>query len=221
MNSLFILLWDELRGFIKSKVMIALWVGLPLLTIIIHLLRPDTEGIPLSIFTGLFISSISGLLGAIMLSTTLVSELNARVYDLFLIRPVKRWHIIIAKYITVMFCLITAALLSLGTSLVIDHFTVGVPPKTALLDVLDSLVMSIAAMSIACVAGILIGILVKSVALAAILSIYLGQQFSTAAILPSIFLENIDPLYFSLGLGVGITAIILTIEIIIFQKKQF
>lgn len=221
MNSLFILLWDEFRGFIKSKVMIALWVGLPLLTILIHLIQPDTEGMPISIFTGIFISSIGGLLGAVMLSTTLVNELNAQVYDLFLIRPVKRWHIIIAKYITMMFFLIMATFLSLGTGLLIDRFTVGVPPKAALLDVLDTLVMSIAAMSIACVAGILIGIVVKSVALAAILAIYLGQQFSSVAILPSLFLENIDPLYFSIGLGVGITAVILAIEIIVFQKKQF
>ncbi|MHA1188745.1 MAG: hypothetical protein ACTSSK_18175 [Candidatus Heimdallarchaeota archaeon] len=97
MNSFGILLWDEIRGFVKSKVMIALWVGMPILSIIMHFLQPDTEGIPISIFTGLLAASIGGLLAAVMLSVTMVNELGANVYDLYLIRPVKRWHLIVSN----------------------------------------------------------------------------------------------------------------------------
>ncbi|MHA1122045.1 MAG: ABC transporter permease [Candidatus Heimdallarchaeota archaeon] len=221
MNSLFLLLGDEFRGFVKSKIMIALWVGMPVLAIILHFIQPDTEGIPMTLFTGLFIASIGGLLGAVMLSTSLVNELNANVYDLFLIRPVKRWHILFAKYVAVFLCITLASILSFAAGLVVDAISLGVPAGPAILEVLESLAISLAAISISCVMGILIGILVKSVALAAILSIYLGQQLSVVAILPGILLENIEPLPISLGIGVAVTFIVLFVEIFIFSKKQF
>ena len=219
--SFFLLFWDEIRGFIKSKVMITLWIGLPLLSIIMHFIQPNTEGMPISIFTGLLVASIGGLLAAVMLSTTMVNELNARVYDLYLIRPVKRWHLIIAKYLAVFLCLTVATFLSLAVGLLIDNFTVGLPADTIIKDTLGSLAVSLAAMSISSAAGILIGILVNSVALAAILSIYLGQQLSLVAVLPGIFFETINPIWFSIGIGVAVTAVILIIEIIVFNKKQF
>lgn len=219
--SFFLLFWDEIRGFIKSKVMIALWIGLPLLSIIMHFIQPNTEGMPISIFTGLLVASIGGLLAAVMLSTTMVNELNARVYDLYLIRPVKRWHLIIAKYLAVFLCLTVATFLSLAVGLLIDHFTIGLPPDTIIKDTLGSLAVSLAAMAISSAAGILIGILVNSVALAAILSIYLGQQLSLVAVLPGIFFETINPIWFSIGIGVAVSAIILIVEIIVFNKKQF
>ncbi|TFF88594.1 MAG: hypothetical protein EU548_08670, partial [Promethearchaeota archaeon] len=68
--------------------MITLWIGFPILSILMHFIQPDTEGIPISVFTGLIVASIGGLLSAVMLSTTIVNEKNARVYDLYLIRPV-------------------------------------------------------------------------------------------------------------------------------------
>ena len=151
----------------------------------------------------------------------MVNELNSSVYDLYLIRPVKRWHILVTKYLAVFLCLAIASLLSLGVGLLIDYFTAGLPPTTLILETLESFVVTLSAMSISCVAGIFIGILVKSVALAAILSIYLGQQLSVAAILPGVFFETINPLYFSIGIGVALTAIILVAEIIVFNKKQF
>ncbi len=221
MNSFFLLLGDEFRGFLKSRVMIALWVGMPVLAIILHFIQPDTEGIPLTLFTGLFIASIGGLLGAVMLSTSLVSELNANVYDLFLIRPVKRWHILFSKYVAVFLSITLASIFSFAIGLIIDALSIGVPAGPAILEVLESLAISLAAISISCVMGILIGILVKSVALAAILALYLGQQLSVVAILPGIFLESIEPLPISLGIGAAVTIIVLIVEIYIFNKKQF
>ena len=67
----------------------------------------------------------------------------------------------------------------------------------------------------------MIGMLVKSVAMAVILSIYLGQQLSVIAILPGYFLKNVDPWLFSIGIGLAATVIILALGIFVFQKKQF
>lgn len=216
-----ILFVDEIRGFIKSKVMIALWIGFPLFSMLMHFIQPDTEDIPLSILTGLFVASIGGLLAAVILSTSIVNEKNAKVYDLYLIRPVKRWHLILSKYLAVYLCLTIATFISLGIGLLIDYFSIGLPSSTIIVETLESLAISLAAMSISSAAGILIGIIVNNVALAAILSIYLGQQISLVAVLPGILFDSINGLYFSIGVGVGLTIVILIVEIVVFNKKQF
>jgi ABC-2 type transport system permease protein len=221
MNNFFLLLGDEIRGFIKSRIMLALWIGMPVLMIFLYFIQPDTEGIPLTLFSGIIISSIGGLLAAVILSTSIVSEKNNNVYDLFLIRPVKRWNIILAKYFAVIICLTVATILSFAIGLVIDIINNALPTGEILLEFLESIVMSVAAMSISCVMGILIGLLVKSVALAAILAIYLGQQLSVVAVLPAVFFLNISSYVFSVGIGLSVTILVLFIDMIIFSKKQF
>ena len=124
-----ILFWDELRGFVKSKIMFALWIGMPLLAILMHFIQPDTEGMPISVLTGLLISAMGGALAAVLLSTSIVNESNAKVYDLYLIRPVKRHNILLAKYFAVILNLCIATFLSLGIGLLIDRFTIGLPTE--------------------------------------------------------------------------------------------
>jgi len=92
MNSLFLLLLDEFKGFAKSKIIITLWIGLPIVSIIYHFLTPVTGDFPVSLFLGIIIASIGGLLAAVMLSSAMVNELGANVYDLYLIRPVSNWQ---------------------------------------------------------------------------------------------------------------------------------
>ncbi len=95
--SMKLLLLDELQGFVKSKITIILWIGLPVLSIIMNLFTdPDFSEI-LTYLTTVVATSIAGALGSVMLSTSITSEMNRHVYDLFLIRPVKRRNIIIAK----------------------------------------------------------------------------------------------------------------------------
>ncbi|MCE7739997.1 MAG: ABC-2 transporter permease [Candidatus Heimdallarchaeota archaeon] len=224
MRSLFILLWDEFRGFAKSKTMIAMWIGMPLVVIVMHLLNPVQGDFPMTLFSGIIIASIGGLLAAVILSSTMANEINANVYALFLIRPVKRWHIVIAKYLAFMFSLTIASLLSFTSGIIVDLIRSSLPSaifKELIRYSFENLLISLSAMSIACAAGLVIGMLVKSVAMAVILSIYLGQQLSVIAILPGYFLNNIDPLIFSIGVGLAATVIILALGIFVFNKKQF
>ena len=224
MKSLFILLWDEFRGFAKSKTVIALWIGMPLVVIVMHFLNPVQGDFPMTLFSGVVIASIGGLLAAVILSSTMANEINANVYALFLIRPVKRWQIIIAKYIAFMFSLTIAALLSFTSGIIVDLIQSTLPSevfKAIISYSFENLLISLSAMSIACAAGLVIGMLVKSVAMAVILSIYLGQQLSVIAILPGYFLKNVDPWLFSIGIGLAATVIILSLGIFVFQKKQF
>ncbi|MFX0058118.1 MAG: hypothetical protein ACFE85_10040 [Candidatus Hodarchaeota archaeon] len=218
--SLRILFLDELRGFYKSKVMVILWIGMPILSILLHFI-PNTEELPIISLVAIVIASIGGTLAAAMLSTSIASEKFRHVYDLFLIRPVRRRNILLAKFFAVYFCLIIATAISLISGLVIDIFTIGILPDYVMVQTFESLFISLAGMAISCSIGMLFGILVSSVPVAAILSVYLGNQLTALSILPTVFLDFINPILFALIIGISVTLSILTICIITFNRRQF
>lgn len=220
-NNLGLLFLDEFKGFWKSKVMIVLWIGMPVLAILLYAINPDMEGLPLSLMVGLLIASIGGTLSSVMLSTTIVSERTHHVYDLFVIRNSNiRSGLILAKFLAVYFCIIIAALISTIVGGIIDQISNDIPFETAWEQGQDAFTLAIGAMAIACAVGILLGLVLNSVPTAAILSIYLGNQLSILAMLPSILLEGFDPGFFALTIGGSLTVILLVIDVIIFNKKQ-
>ncbi len=218
--SLRLLFLDELKGYAKSKVMIVLWFGLPLLSLLIYFLQPDTEGVPISFLVGLLVSSIGGTLSGIMLSTSIVSEKNRHVYDLFLIRPVRRSSLLLAKYFAVYMCLVVAVVISLIFGLIIDEFTVGLS-EYFLNETFESLIISMSSMAITCSIGIFFGVLVSSVPVAAILSVYLGSQLSSIILLPTFFIVTLNPVILALTLGISITSVIMSINMYLFSRQQF
>lgn len=218
--SLLLLFLDELKGFAKSKIMIILWFGLPALAILLHFIQPETEDFPITSLVTIVVSSIGSTLSSIMLSTSIVNEKNNHVYELFLVRPVKRYSLLISKFLAVYLCLIIAVGLSLLVGLVIDGITVGIPED--FLDLIfDSLSISLSSMAITCSIGIFFGVLVSSVAAAAILSVYLGSQLSSIILLPTFFSETLDPVLLALTIGISATITIMIINIFIFSRKQF
>ncbi|TFG09918.1 hypothetical protein EU534_01600 [Candidatus Heimdallarchaeota archaeon] len=228
MRNLFLLLWDEFKGFAKSKTIIAMWVGMPVIILLIHFLTPEQSDLPITLFSGILIASIGGVLASVILGTTMTNEITKNVYALFLIRPVKRWQIILSKYIAIMLSLIIASFLSFTVGIVVDsiQFSEEISQFPEFFNNIielsfENLLISLSAMSIACTIGLVIGILANSVALSAILSFYIGQQLSVIAILPGVFLEQIDPLYFSLGVGFAATVIFLALGMFLFHRKQF
>jgi len=218
--SLRLLFLDELKGYAKSKVMIVLWFGLPLLSLLIYFLQPNTEGLPISFLVGLLVSSIGGTLSGIMLSTSIVSEKNRHVYELFLIRPVKRSSLLLAKFFAVYICLVVAVVISLIFGLIIDEFTVGLS-EYFLNETFESLIISISSMAITCSIGIFFGVLVSSVPVAAILSVYLGSQLSSIILLPTFFIVTLNPVILALTLGISITSVIMGINMYLFSRQQF
>ncbi|MHA1776032.1 MAG: ABC transporter permease [Promethearchaeota archaeon] len=206
--SLGLLIRDEFKGFYKSKVMMVLWIGMPLLSLVISYLSPDTEEIPLSVFVSLMVSSLSGTLAAVMLSTTIVSEKERHVYDLFLIRPVKRWHLMFSKFVAVYVCIMIATVLSILLGLVVDLIKTDIHVDILLDGLWDSLAVSMSAMAISCSFSILIGLLVNSTMVAAILAIYAGNQLSMVAVLPGIFFSEVNTVLYSLSVGILLALIV-------------
>ncbi len=209
---------DELKGFAKSKVMIILWIGLPLLSVLFRYFQPQTEGMPLLLFIAVLIASIGGTLSAVLLSTTVTSERNRHVYDLFLIRPVKRSELMLAKYFAALTSLLIAAVLSVLLGTVVAAVKGRLGPDL-LSGSAESLVISFAGMAIACSVGLLFGTLFNSVAVSAILSVYLGNQLSSIIILPAVLIQGLNRTVFSLIVGIAVPVLILFITIKVFEKK--
>ncbi len=230
--SLKLLLLDELQGFVKSKITIILWIGLPALSIIMNFLTAEDFSPILTYLTTVVATSIAGALGSVMLATSITSEMNRHVYDLFLIRPVKRRNIIIAKYIAVYTCLIVAVYIAIGTSMVIDAIRQVELPEFLVEQVSHSMITVFFALAITCSFGTLFGIAIKSVAGSAILSLYVGNQASSILtlvipLISLIFEEEagitfpVDPFVISMLIGAGISIGMFIVALRVFEKKQF
>jgi hypothetical protein len=117
-------------------------------------------------------------------------------------------------------CLVIAISISLALGLIIDGLTINLSEIEWNITV-ESLITGISSMAITCSIGIFFGVLVSSVPVAAILSVYLGSQLSTLIILPTIFLEVLNPQLLAITLGITLTTIIMGINLFLFSRKQF
>ena len=221
MNTLTLLYLDELKGFTKSKVMLALWVGLPLLALILHAWSPAIEGdMPLSAFAALIVSSISGTLASAMLAVSLIHERTRHVYELFLIRPMQRRDILLAKFAAVYTGLAIASVLAILLGFACDFVERGAIPSALWIDTLKSLAMSLSITAIASAAGVLIGVIASSVLLGVILVIYGGNQIAVVAMLPTIVdFSGSSALTFA-G-AAAIAGLMVFGAVLLFDRKQF
>ena len=219
--NLLLLFVDELMGFYKSKVMISLWIGLPLVSILFHFLSSSTGSpIPFTVVSAIVVSSLAGTLASVMLAVSIINEKNRHVYELFLIRPLKRRNIIIAKFLSVYVCIAVAAILAIILGMVADYLTTGTLSEAILSNTFQSLSISLSMMATSCAAGVLIGVVSPSVLVGAILVIYGGNQISALPLLPSI-LNLTNPTLFTISLGALMSIILLILAISIFDRKQF
>ncbi len=219
--SFLLLFKDELLGFYKSKVMIFLWIGLPLLAVIFHLWAPNTgPELPFTVVSALLISSLGGTLASAMLTVTIINEKTSHVYDLFLIRPLKRWNIVLSKFLSVYICLLIASILALLLGMVIDFFSIGVPSDVVLNNVLQSLCLSLSMIMISSATGVLIGVGSPSVLVGVILVIYGANQISIIPLLPNM-LTIPYPALITIILGIVISCVLLGIAIFLFHRKEF
>lgn len=216
--SLGLLLKDELKGFYKSKVMLTLWVGLPLLTLIIYFASPTSQGISLASFTAIIIGSIGGMLSAAMLVSSIISEKGRHVFDLFVIRPVKRRDIVLSKFLATYACVTAAGIIALVFGALFDLARNGSLQGDTLSVSVNALIMAASMTAIACSAGVLIGFYANSMLTGIILVIYGANQLSVVAALPGLLLPN-EPML-PLIPGITVTVVLLAVTIRMFNRKQ-
>ena len=213
---------DELRGFYKSKVMLFLWIGLPIISVLFRFVEYTNTGqtISFTVISALVISSLAGTLAAVMLTISVINEKNRHVYDLFLIRPLKRREIILAKFLSVYTCVAIASFIAVFFGMGTDYLTTGALSTEILNNLGQSLAVSLSMVGVACSAGVLIGVAAPSVLVGAILVIYGGNQISVIPLVPTL-LNISDATLFTIGLAALITVLILVVAVGLFDRKQF
>jgi ABC-2 type transport system permease protein len=213
---------DELRGFYKSKVMLFLWVGLPVIAILFRFVQSSATGqdIPFTVISSLVVSSLAGTLASVMLAVSLINEKNRHVYELFLIRPLKRQDILLAKYFSIFACVAIASFISVLAGLVTDYLTTGALSGIAFENLWQSLAISLSMIAIACAAGVLIGVASPSVLVGAILVIYGGNQISVLPLLPTL-LNIPGAVLLTVAIAVVMAAVLLAVAFVLFERKQF
>jgi ABC-2 type transport system permease protein len=213
---------DELRGFYKSKVMIFLWIGLPVIALLFRFISAESSGqtIPFTLISALVVSSIGGTLASVMLAVFIINEKNRHVYDLFLIRPLKRRDILLAKFFSVYTCVAIAAFFAVLAGMLTDYATTGALSTTILTDTGQSLATSLSMIAVACSAGVLIGVAAPSVLVGAILVIYGGNQISVIPLVPAL-LNLPDATVFTIVLAGAVALGLLAAAVALFNRKQF
>jgi len=213
---------DELRGFYKSKVMIFLWAGLPVIALLFRFISASSSGqsIPFTVISALVVSSIGGTLASVMLAVFIINEKNRRVYDLFLIRPLKRRDILLAKFFSVYTCVAIASFIAVLAGIVTDYATTGVLSTPILTDAGQSFAISLSMIAVACSAGVLIGVASPTVLVGAILVIYGGNQISVIPLVPTLLNLPYAPV-FTISLAAAVAVGLLAAAIAVFNRKQF
>lgn len=193
MRNVKLLTRDELIGFAKSKVMLVLWIGLPALALIMYLLpilldrAPSSEGPGMASFVSLLVSSLAGTVAAIMVAVDMVSERNRGVYQLLVIRPLPREAIIWAKYIAVVTCVTLACVAALLTGVVVDLVAGHALPKEAWYGLGRAFGSTAGVVAISTAVGVFVGALSRSILVAVILILYVGQNLAIIPMVPTYF----------------------------------
>jgi ABC-2 type transport system permease protein len=213
---------DELRGFYKSKVMIFLWIGLPIISLLFRFISAGSSGqnISFTLISALIVSSIGGTLASVMLAVFIINEKNRHVYDLFLIRPLKRRDIILAKFFSVYTCIAIASSIAVLAGMVTDYITTGSLSMIILSNAGQSLVTSLSMIAVSCAVGVLIGVASPSVLVGAILVIYGGNQISVIPLIPTL-LNIQEATIFTILLAGVVASGLLFAAIAMFENKQF
>ena len=218
--SLRLLYTDELAGFARSRVMLVLWVGMPVLALLLHTVQPDLGGqMSLTVFSMLVISTMASTIAAAMLSVGIVNEKTRGVYSLFLVRPVRRRSILLAKFLAVVTCVGVAAVLTLAVGLLYDSLRGGPPGAAVLRELARSAATGLSGIAIAGSAATLIGVLAPNVVVGVIFVIYGANQLSVIGYLP--VLLKLEPAWlFAVAAGCVLSVILLTLAVFLFNRKQ-
>lgn len=209
---------DELKGFYKSYVMIFLLIFVPLIAILIYAFAPISIYEKM-FFTSIIVSSLGGVLSAALLSANIINEMDSKTYDLFLIRPIKRWNILLSKYLAVVICVSIACMLSLAVNIVGYWIEFSALPDTQFFDIINIVILTFSFIAIGSSFGLLTGVAIPSLVGAVIIDIFIGQYLMYIPYFIGQYTD--DPTLwtaiFALGLMIGLTSL----AILLFNRKDF
>jgi hypothetical protein len=194
------LLRDELAGFAKSKVMIVLWVILPILAIggfflftyLTSLKEPEPgqvqeHELQVSVFLSGLLGSVAGSVAAVLVAVDIVSERQRKVFELFVIRPMRREVIIWSKFIAVFVTVWLACAFSLGFGVVVDLLRGNDLTTEGLEGLLEGLAQCAGVIALATGGGVAVGVVSRSILVAVCIVWFGSQNLTLIPMLPAYF----------------------------------
>jgi ABC-type transport system involved in multi-copper enzyme maturation permease subunit len=214
---------DELIGFARSKVMLVLWVILPVVAVVGFLTLGQRMGggmVSATAFMSFLESSIAGTVAALMIAVDLVSERNRNVYVLLAIRPIRREAIVWAKFLAVFGCVTVACVVSLLLGTVVDVVRGAMPTADSLHDAGKALITMTAVIGLSTAAGALFGVLSRSILVAVILVLYVGQNITIVPMLPVYLHVLPNQFWLFMVISYGLLALVLWLAGRAFRRTQ-
>jgi ABC-type transport system involved in multi-copper enzyme maturation permease subunit len=221
-----LLVRDELIGFARSRVMLVLWGVLPVAALVgflllrgrvLHGTRADMSA---AAFMGFLEGSLASTAAALMIAVDLVSERNRNVYPLLVIRPVRREVIVWAKFIAVFGCVALACVVSIALGVIVDLAHGMAPTTTDLSATARTLVQMTALIALATAAGAVFGVLTRSIVVAVLLVLYVGQNVAGLVMLPVYLGVLRDEFWLLMALAYGLAAVVLWLAGRAFRRVQ-
>lgn len=221
-----LLVKDELIGFAKSKVMLVLWVVLPALAILGYFVLPSElksgmgERLSATAFMALLESSIAGTVAALMVAVDVVSEKNRKAYDLYVIRPIPRRAIVLSKFVAVFACVTVACLLSLVLGIAVDRIRGEAMSGAMIYDAFKALVSLTGVIALSSAVGVFFGVTSKTILVAVILILYVGQNLAIVPMLPMYFGILPQSYWLMMAVSALLVAIVLWGSIALFRRSE-
>lgn len=221
-----LLLRDEFIGYAKSKVMLVLWIVLPILSIVLYLTLPaglrkglmTKELVSASMFISFLMSSLGGTIASIMVAVDLVGERNRKVYDLFVIRPVPRHAIVWSKFVAVNAAVVIACVAALACGLAVDlvrgHDLPGFD------DLSKSLMQLVGVIAVNAAGAVFIGVLARTILVAVILVLYVSNNLTLLPLLPTYFDIGRDQFWLIMVLSISLALLIVYLATVMFRRAE-
>lgn len=225
---------DELYGFAKSRVMIVLWVILPILAIggyflfsYLMTLQKDEPGLvqehkmSVSVFLSVLLSSIAGSVAAVLIAVDVVSERQRKVFELFVIRPVRREVIIWSKFLAVFATVWFACIMSTCFGLVVDALRGTEITAAGLQDLVKALAQCGGVIALATAGGVLVGVISRSILVAVCIVWFGSQNLTIIPMLPMYMGVAPDSFWVFQAISFGLAAILVWLAGWSFRRSQF
>jgi ABC-type transport system involved in multi-copper enzyme maturation permease subunit len=194
------LIKDELYGFAKSKVMIVLWVILPILAIggyflftyLASLQEPEPGEVQertmsVSLFLSFLLSTIAGSVAALLVAVDIVTERQRKVFELYVIRPVRREAIIWSKFVAVFVTVWLACAFSICFGLVVDVIRGNDITWAMARELGKALGQCAGVVALSAAGGAAVGVVSRTVLVAVCIVWFGSQNLTYIPMLPSMF----------------------------------
>jgi len=227
--NLMILFQDEVHHFFKIRAMMYLWILLPVMTVFAHVFNSDTGMMSYALFMTSMTATIIGVVAGALIASSIINEKQQNVYIPFIIRPLKRRDLLLARYFAVCGSMFVTVLVAIVIGLIVDIISSGMSLNA---DMIHELVYGFTLCSTIIFfsgsIGLLLGVVNSSVYVALMIYLFFGLQSGNLMIYMFSWIDDYAGVsiwwhrsLLQLAIGLVLTIGTLWMSVKFFNKKQF